>query len=141
MGKKLRTAVAGISVAVMSLGGSVAAMADGVALYYKYTCYTCHGNDAKTPILPMYPKLAGQNKQYIIAQMKDIKSGKRNNGYSATMKGIMYGVTEPEIEAIAEWLESLEQKKAPLQEAASENLEQKIIKGRLRDANRPSAFQ
>jgi cytochrome c len=127
MNKKLRTAIAGISVAVMSLGGSLAAMAaatDGVALYFKYTCYTCHGNDAKTPLLPMYPKLAGQNKEYIIAQMKDIKSGKRNNGNSATMKGIMYGVTEQEIETIAEWLASLEPKTAPLQ-AASENLEPK----------------
>ena len=109
---KLITLAAGISLAAMSLNSGVAMAADGATLYYtktyqNQTCATCHGIDAKTPLIPFYPKLAGQNKEYAIQQMKDIKSGKRNNGLSAVMKPIMDSVNDAEIVAIAEWLASL----------------------------------
>jgi cytochrome c len=55
-------------------------------LYKQKTCWSCHGKDAKTPILPAYPKRAGQNADYLFEQMKDIKSGTRNNGQTAAMK-------------------------------------------------------
>jgi cytochrome c len=57
--------------------------------------------------MPAYPKLAGQNAQYALNQMKDIKSGARANGQSAAMKGIVMGVSDEEMQAIAEWLSSL----------------------------------
>jgi len=103
--RKLITTIAGISL----LGLSCATMAegDGAALYQSKTCWSCHGKDAKTPLLPVYPKLAGQNKEYAAAQMKDIKSGARNNGQTAAMKGVMGLVNDAEIDAIAEWLASL----------------------------------
>ncbi|SEH04641.1 c-type cytochrome [Candidatus Venteria ishoeyi] len=91
--------VAGIS--------SNATAADGKALYMAKGCMACHGMDAKTPIMPVYPKLAGQNKDYAAAQMKDIKSGARNNGQSAAMKAIMASVSDEETAAIAEWLSGL----------------------------------
>ncbi|MEN8218122.1 MAG: c-type cytochrome [Pseudomonadota bacterium] len=81
--------------------------ADGATLYTTKTCAACHGADAKTPIMGSYPKLAGQNQAYALQQMKDIKSGARNNAMTATMKGIMAMVNEAEMEAIAEWLASL----------------------------------
>ena len=84
---------------------------DGGALYKnpaKGGCVACHGKDAKTPLLPMYPKLAGQNKEYMIQQMKDIKSGARSNGMTAAMKGIMHMVNDEEIAAIADHLSKLE---------------------------------
>lgn len=80
---------------------------DGAELYKQRTCIACHGADAQTPILPEYPKLAGQSEAYAVQQMKDIKSGARNNGNTAAMSGIMHLVTEPEIQAIAKWLASL----------------------------------
>ncbi len=103
--RKLITTIAGISL----LGLSCVTMAegDGAALFQSKTCWSCHGKDAKTPLLPVYPKIAGQNKEYTTAQMKDIKSGARNNGQTAAMKGIMGLVNDAEIEAIAEWLASL----------------------------------
>jgi cytochrome c len=55
----------------------------------------------------MYPKLAGQNAAYIVQQMKDIKSGARNNGMTAAMKGIMHMVNDEEIQAIADYLSGL----------------------------------
>lgn len=86
---------------------STAVLADGAKLYQEKTCWSCHGKDAKTPIMPFYPKLAGQNKDYALNQMKDIKSGKRANGQSAAMKGVMGLVNEAEMEQIATWLSSL----------------------------------
>ena len=83
---------------------------NGEALFKDPTkggCTACHGKDAKTPLLPMYPKLAGQNEAYLLQQLKDIKSGKRNNGMSAAMKGIMHMVSDEEMAAIAKYLSTL----------------------------------
>ena len=77
---------------------------DGAALYQSKVCFSCHGADANTPIMPVYPRLAGQNAIYIEAQMKDIKSGARSHGQTAVMKGIMANVSDDEIKAIAEWI-------------------------------------
>jgi len=106
---RLITTVAGISFAAMSLSGIAAekpAALDGATLYKTKTCVVCHGADAKTPVLPTYPKLAGQNKEYALAQMKNIKSGARDNGQSAVMKAFMdhSNVNDAEMEAIAKWL-------------------------------------
>ena len=91
--------------ALLSLGliGNAAA-ADGAALYTAKGCSACHGADAKTPIMPAYPKLAGQNAQYALNQINDINSGARNNGQTAAMKGIVMGISDEELQAIPEWL-------------------------------------
>ena len=89
---------------IAALPVSNALAMDGAELYQTKTCFSCHGKDAQTPILPIYPKLAGQNKDYAAAQMRDIKSGARANGQSAAMKGVMHLVSDEEIDAIAEWL-------------------------------------
>ncbi|MCU7846329.1 MAG: c-type cytochrome [Candidatus Thiodiazotropha sp. (ex Monitilora ramsayi)] len=81
--------------------------ADGAELYKTKTCWSCHGKDAQTPIMPIYPKLAGQNADYAFNQMKDIKAGARANGQSAAMKGVMGLVSEDEMRAIADWLSTL----------------------------------
>ena len=88
-------------------GAGQAAALDGAQLYNTKTCFSCHGKDAKTPILPTYPKIAGQNAEYALQQMKDIKSGARSNGLSAAMKGVMHLVNDDEMKAIADWLATL----------------------------------
>lgn len=80
---------------------------DGAKLFVERTCVACHGKDAKTPILPEYPRLAGQSAVYALHQMKDIKSGARANGNTAAMKGVMHLVTDDEMAAIADWLGTL----------------------------------
>ena len=86
---------------------SGAAMADGAALYAEKTCIACHGKDAKKPLTPEYPKLAGQNAKYAERQMLDIKSGVRANGNAAAMKGVMHLVTEDEIKELAKYLSEI----------------------------------
>ena len=84
---------------------------DGATLYATRTCLACHGRDAKTPLLPEYPRLAGQNAAYTLQQMKDIKSGARSNGNTAAMKGVMHLVNEAEMQVLSEWLTSLDPSK------------------------------
>lgn len=84
-----------------------AAKLSGPDLYQQRTCVACHGKDAKTPLLPEYPKLAGQNAEYMKRQMHDIKSGARSNGNTPAMKGIMHLVTDEEIAVLATWLSTL----------------------------------
>ncbi len=100
---KTTAMLAGAALLSLGLIGNAAA-ADGAALYTAKGCSACHGADAKTPIMPAYPKLAGQNAQYALNQMKDIKSGARNNGQTAAMKCIVMGIPDEELQAIAEWL-------------------------------------
>jgi cytochrome c len=100
---------AAVSAAALLLVLSPAAglSADGEKLYQTKTCSTCHGKDGKTPILPMYPKIAGQNREYTLQQLTDIKSGARSNGQSAAMKGVMHLVSEEEIQALAEYISTM----------------------------------
>lgn len=81
---------------------------DGEALFNQRTCFTCHGKDGKTPILPSYPLIAGQNEQYVLQQLRDIKSGARANGGSAAMAGVMHLVNDEEMLLLAEFISKLE---------------------------------
>ena len=76
---------------------------EGEDLYKSKGCTTCHGA-AGISIAPIWPNIAGQHKDYLLAQMKDIKSGKRNNGMSVTMQAIVANVTDEEMAIIADWL-------------------------------------
>ena len=94
-------------VAAVAALASGSALADGAALYKEKTCVACHGADGKKPLMPDYPKIAGQNAKYIERQMLDIKSGARANGNSAAMKGVMEIVSEAEIKELAEYVSKM----------------------------------
>ncbi len=91
--------------------GSIASAASGKRLYM--TCSACHGKDGKTPLMPAYPKIAGQNKAYVLQQVKDIMSGARANGQSIAMKGVLVTPTgEPrfsdeDLDVLADYVSKL----------------------------------
>jgi len=97
--------IGAISAAVMMPVSAVAA--DGASLYKTKTCTACHGGDGKTPVMPTYPKIAGQNSAYTLQQMKDIKSGARSNGMTAAMKGVMHLVSDAEMKALADYIATM----------------------------------
>ncbi|HSO82239.1 c-type cytochrome [Thiocapsa sp.] len=103
----LKSVLISISIAAATTASLPVLAMDGAELYVTKTCVACHGKDAKTPILPIYPKLAGQSPDYAYNQMVDIKSGARSNGMTAAMKGVMHLVNEDEMRAIANWLGTL----------------------------------
>ncbi|MCL1962319.1 MAG: c-type cytochrome [Desulfovibrionaceae bacterium] len=95
------------SLATVVAASPAFAAEDGAALFQSKTCWSCHGKDGKTPLMPNYPKIAGQNVKYIEEQMLDIKSGARANRDSAAMKGIMVIVNENEIKALADYVSKM----------------------------------
>ncbi len=48
-------------------------------------CKACHGGGGQAE-LPGYPKLAGQNEQYLISSMNAYKNGERTGTLAAVMK-------------------------------------------------------
>ncbi|NFV78604.1 c-type cytochrome [Magnetospirillum aberrantis] len=100
------------SIAVASLLGAMAAApalaADGKQLYEEKGCSACHGEDAATPLQEGYPRLAGQNPDYLFNQLKDIKSGARANGQTTdTMKPMVEEMEEGDMRALADFLATL----------------------------------
>ncbi len=89
------------------LASSAFAAPDGATLYKDKTCNACHGPKGDKPLMPNYPKIAGQNAAYAEQQMKDIKSGARSNGQTAAMKGVMHLVNDEEIKVLAQYLATL----------------------------------
>lgn len=81
--------------------------ADGETLFAGKGCAACHGADGNSPINSSYPRLAGQNRAYLVQQIKDIRSGDRDNGLTAQMRPIAQGLSDAEIESIADYLSSL----------------------------------
>ncbi len=71
-----------------------------------YTCHGCHGVPGYENAYPNYrvPKIAGQNRQYIINALHDYKSGKRKH---PTMDAQARGLTDQQIEDVATYLSSL----------------------------------
>lgn len=66
-------------------------------------CSACHGT-AGISAVPMYPNLAGQKEAYTAKQLKDFKSGKRND---PTMKGMVAALSDADIANLAAYYASL----------------------------------
>ena len=66
-------------------------------------CAACHGA-AGVSAVPTYPNLAGQKEAYLTKQLKDFKSGKRND---PTMKGMAAGLSDADIANLAAYYSSL----------------------------------
>ena len=96
--------------AVLALGAiflsSPAVAQDGKALFAAKICNTCHGPTGNAPILSTYPKLAGQNADYLIAQLKAFKTQERKSGQAALMWGMAAQLSDQEMVAVSKWLQS-----------------------------------
>ena len=78
------------------------------ALIQKGACNSCHGSNFSKPIDPSYPKLAGQNWDYLFVALKSYKGGLqaswgRNN---AIMGGVAKQFTNDELKQIAKYIGS-----------------------------------
>ena len=111
----MRTLAILSSMLLLGLVGTAQAddIADGAKLYTDKACLSCHGEAGNKPIMTTYPKIAGQNADYLVQQMKDIKSGARKNGQTAAMKALVATVTDDEFAKIAKYLEAQAASTAP----------------------------
>jgi len=96
----------GIAAVLMLVSGQAMA-ADGKALFATKGCTACHGPDGKAPLMPLYPKLAGQNAPYLVDQLKAFKAQTRKNGQAALMWGQAAQLSDAEMDAIAKYLASV----------------------------------
>jgi len=71
----------------------------GAALYGG-VCIACHGADGNS-LIPANPKLAQQHPEYLVKQLQEYKSGKREN---AIMKGFASALSDEDMLNISFWL-------------------------------------
>ena len=71
-----------------------------------YTCLGCHGIEDYKNVYPTYsvPKLLGQHPEYIVAALKEYKSGERSHG---TMHMQALSLSEQDMQDIAAYFSSL----------------------------------
>ncbi|WP_066257898.1 c-type cytochrome [Hydrogenophaga flava] len=74
-------------------------LAKGAALYGQ-VCVACHAADGNSTT-PANPKLARQHPEYLVKQLQEFKSGKRDN---AVMKGFASALSDEDMRNIAYWL-------------------------------------
>jgi len=67
------------------------------------SCSGCHGDDGSGT--KRFPRLAGQNQDYVVQELKRFRSGARTN--VKYMKAVSERLTDAEITAVAEYLASL----------------------------------
>ncbi|HKT32283.1 MAG TPA: cytochrome c [Gammaproteobacteria bacterium] len=70
---------------------------------YSATCIACHGQNGIS-IAPIYPNIAGQKDQYLIAQLKAFRDGTRVN---PIMSPMAKGLTDTDIANLAAYLSAL----------------------------------
>lgn len=68
-------------------------------------CSGCHTETGKGT--NRYPRLAGQHAQYLTQQMLAYKSGERKNDDRELMRVVATRMTEPEIRAVSEFIQTL----------------------------------
>lgn len=72
-------------------------------------CVRCHGKNGKGKGKnnSLFPVIGGQQKAYLIKQLKDFKAGKRANDPAGMMAMVAKGLSDKEINAVAEYVAGL----------------------------------
>jgi cytochrome c553 len=91
--------------------GDPAKIARGAEAFKASSCDTCHGADGAKP-LEGFPIIAGQKKEYLLLQIKEIRAGVRTNGNASTMAAAIEHLSDDDADAIAEFLASTERSSA-----------------------------
>lgn len=82
---------------------AAAADADSGKRLSDSSCAACHGRNG-VGIIPLYPNLAGQKREYLVAQLHAFRDGTRKN---PIMSPMAVHLTDAEIEDVAAYLAAL----------------------------------
>ena len=89
---------------ILAGGMAAAVMMSGSALAADPAqCAACHGQKGCNTTAPMYPKLAGQHKEYLVSSIQAYKAGQRQGGNAAVMQGMAAGLSDADIQQLAEY--------------------------------------
>jgi cytochrome c553 len=74
-----------------------------------YACANCHGETGKgkSENNNVFPVIGGQTKDYIMKQLRDLRSGDRHNDPAGMMGNIAKKLSDEEISALAEYVSGL----------------------------------
>jgi len=72
-------------------------------------CVRCHGKNGKGKgkANSLFPVIGGQQRAYVIKQLKDFKAGKRANDPAGMMAMVAKGLSDKEITAVADYVSGL----------------------------------
>ncbi|MDT8426713.1 MAG: c-type cytochrome [Methyloprofundus sp.] len=96
-----------VSIALLNISGiaqaktEMAAANDSAGKTKSASCSGCHGEDGNS-MMPLFPKLADQNEEYLVKQMAAFKNGARTN---ATMSAMVAGLSTQDMQDIAAFYE------------------------------------
>lgn len=105
----------------------------GAALYGQ-VCVACHAADGNSTT-PVNPKLAHQHPEYLVKQLHEFKSGKRNN---AVMKGFASALSDDDMRNVAYWLASQQPKNGTAKEKDLVRMGERIYRGGIPDRQIPA---
>jgi cytochrome c553 len=84
--------------------------ANGKVLSDAHNCAACHGVNLNKPIVPEYPKLAGQHADYIFYSMRQYQMGTGNPRFgrnNAIMAAQVQNLSPSDLKDIAAYIQSL----------------------------------
>jgi cbb3-type cytochrome c oxidase subunit III len=96
---------------------------------YTAVCASCHGADGNSAVAAN-PKLAQQHPEYLVKQLQEFKTGKREN---AIMKGFASALSDADMKNIAWWLASQKGKPGSAKEKDLVALGERIYRGGIAD--------
>lgn len=97
-------------------------------------CAACHGADGNSGT-PANPKLSQQHPEYLVKQLQEFKSGKRNN---AIMKGFASALSDEDMKNIAYWVSAKKAKPGFAKDKELVALGEKIYRGGISDRQVPA---
>lgn len=101
---------------------------------YTAVCVACHAADGNSAIAAN-PKLAQQHPEYLVKQLQEFKSGKRNN---AVMKGFASALSDDDMKNIAYWVATKKAKPGFAKDKALVTLGERIYRGGISDRQVPA---
>jgi len=70
-------------------------------------CASCHGSDGRSAVMPQYPKIGGQNLEYLVNALKAYRDGRRQGTYASIMSAAAKPLSDTDIADLAAYVASL----------------------------------
>lgn len=99
------------------------------AATYGQVCVACHAADGNS-MIPVNPKLAQQHPEYLVKQLHEFKSGKREN---AIMVGFASTLSDEDMRNVAYWLASQKATPGVATDKTAVTLGERIYRGGIAD--------
>ena len=108
--KHLKLALCGVVVMISSSLAQAADLKAGKATWEKLNCASCHGAGLNAPILPAYPKLAGQYPDYLYYALRAYQVGGNNAQFgrnNAVMSSQVQSFSDADLQDMAAYISKL----------------------------------